>query len=217
MNGGTIIVLIWEKIKENRWMVLVFLILLIFGFSYLAFFKEKETVLLPAYTNHTPESDQTVTVASEPEPQIEPMIMVDVKGAVMHPGVYELIEKSRVIDAIDRAGGSEPEADLSKVNLAAFLKDGQVVYIPRNGEEKSAWENEGIGTSDSGSSNAQININTATLEELTKLPGIGPSKAQAIISYREEHGSFKDIKDLTKVSGIGQKTFEKLLPLVTIR
>lgn len=209
--------LIWEKIKENRWMVLVFLILLIFGFSYLAFFKEKETVLLPAYTNHTPESDQTVTVASEPEPQIEPMIMVDVKGAVMHPGVYELIEKSRVIDAIDRAGGSEPEADLSKVNLAAFLKDGQVVYIPRNGEEKSAWENEGIGTSDSGSSNAQININTATLEELTKLPGIGPSKAQAIISYREEHGSFKDIKDLTKVSGIGQKTFEKLLPLVTIR
>lgn len=182
------------------------------------FFKEKEEILLPI-TEHKPnDSNEVALPIVDLSVEQEQTIIVDVKGAVYNPGVYELPERSRVHEAITAAGGTVQEADVTKVNLAAFIKDGQIVYVPHTGEEASilgdplSTVNAGGQTSDN-----LININFAGLDELQKLPGIGPSKAQAIVIYREEHGSFKDTKDLMKVSGIGQKTLEKLLPLITVK
>ncbi len=210
---------LWEKIKQYRVVVITIVFLVLIGSSYMIFFKEKEEILLPINeqnlaqnidTTHLPENDAAI--------EHKELILVDVKGAVTLPGVYELPERSRVNDAIKIAGDVVEEADLNKVNLAAIVKDGQVVYIPHIGEEDIIWGKESSTAIASGQEDHQlININTAGSNELQKLPGIGPSKAQAILSYREEHGLFKDTKDLIKVSGIGQKTLDKLLPLITTK
>lgn len=146
-------------------------------------------------------------------------IMVDVKGEVVSPGVYELTTEDRVIDAIQLAGGYTNEAETNLVNHAQKLQDEMVIYIPKMGEELADLLIEQTVTSVQASKNStgKININTADESQLTTLPGIGPSKAQAIIAYREETGSFKNIEDLTNVSGIGDKTFEKLKELIDIK
>lgn len=146
-------------------------------------------------------------------------IMVDVKGEVVSPGVYELTTEDRVIDAIQLAGGYTNEAETNLVNHAQKLQDEMVIYIPKKGEELADLPIEQTVTSGQASKNSagKININTADESQLTTLPGIGPSKAQAIIAYREETGSFKNIEDLTNVSGIGDKTFEKLKELIDIK
>lgn len=146
---------------------------------------------------------------------IEPMkVIVDVKGAVARPGVYEVDEGSRVIDVIEKAGGILENADVNQINFAETLKDEMVVYVPKIGEEM----NQSQSVSSSGAShNDKIRINYATSEELQKLTGIGPSKAEAIISYREENGPFQVEEDLLNVSGIGQKTFEKIKDEITVK
>lgn len=146
---------------------------------------------------------------------IEPMkVIVDVKGAVARPGVYEVDEGSRVIDVIEKAGGILENADVNQINFAETLKDEMVVYVPKIGEEM----NQSQTVSSSGAShNDKIRINYATSEELQKLTGIGPSKAEAIISYREENGPFQVEEDLLNVSGIGQKTFEKIKDEITVK
>lgn len=145
-------------------------------------------------------------------------IEIDVKGAVVHPGVYQMEENARVHHLLEKAGGATKEADLTKVNLAAFLQDGQVLYIPRTGEEENASWSSPPAPSGGGSAGEEvIDLNRATLEELDRLPGIGPSKAEAILKYREEHGPFKSVEELKNVSGIGEKTLEKLLPYLTVR
>lgn len=124
-------------------------------------------------------------------------VTVHISGCVAKPDqLVTLPEGSRISDAIAAAGGATEEADLSRLNLAALLKDGQKITVPSQNEEQAG--------------SGPVNINTASLEELDTLPGIGPSLAQRIITYREENGAFADIAELMNVSGIGEKLFSQL-------
>lgn len=147
-------------------------------------------------------------------------IMVDIQGAVKFPGVYSLLEGDRLIDAIHAAGGYLADADSRMLNHAMKLPDEFFIYVPREGEEidfslpsMSFPPEQGSGGKDDG----KVNINTADVQELMTIPGIGPSKAAAIIQYREEHGPFASPETITEVSGIGQKTFEKLESFITAK
>ncbi|USD15812.1 helix-hairpin-helix domain-containing protein [Priestia megaterium] len=150
--------------------------------------------------------------------QDSPFVMVDIKGAVQKPGVYQLPKDARVKDALAQAGGATKEADLRQLNLASKLQDEMAVYIPAAGEEIPT-SSPVSSISSSGTSNDQplVNINTANTDELQTLNGIGPSKASAIISYREENGLFQTVEDLGQVSGIGEKSLEKIKAQITVQ
>ena len=136
----------------------------------------------------------------------ETVIFVDIKGAVKNPGVYQMKVGDRVKDALDAAGGLTEEADSQKVNLAKRLEDQMVIVVPKVGEEAEAIP--AGATSKEASKEGKVNINTATVEELKTLKGVGEKKAEAIIEYRKKNGSFKTKEDLMKVRGIGKKLFE---------
>ena len=136
----------------------------------------------------------------------ETVIFVDIKGAVQNPGVYQMKVGDRVKDAIDAAGGLTAEADSQKVNLAQRVEDQMVIVVPKVGEEAETIP--AGATSKEASKEGKVNINTATVEELKTLKGVGEKKAEAIIEYRKKNGSFKTKEDLMKVRGIGKKLFE---------
>ena len=136
----------------------------------------------------------------------ETVIFVDIKGAVKNPGVYQMKVGDRVKDALEAAGGLTEEADSQKVNLAKRLEDQMVIVVPKVGEE--AEEIPAGATSKEEAKEGKVNINTATVEELKTLKGVGEKKAEAIIEYRKKNGSFKTKEDLMKVRGIGKKLFE---------
>lgn len=146
------------------------------------------------------------------------MIMVDIGGEVNKPMVAELEEGSRVEDAINAAGGVTDKADLTEINRAAFLEDGDKILIPTKLEDASdsgsaASTSSGAISSEGGSttySDSRVNINTADSEELQQLDGIGPVTAEKIIEYRKTNGKFRTIEDIKNVSGIGDKTFDEL-------
>jgi len=143
---------------------------------------------------------------TEESTTLEAVIFVDIKGAVKKPGVYQMKVGDRVKDAIDAAGGLTAEADSQKVNLAQRVEDQMVIVVPKVGEEAEAIP-AGV-TSKETSKEGKVNINTATVEELKTLKGVGEKKAEAIIEYRKKNGSFKTKEDLIKVRGIGKKLFE---------
>lgn len=136
-------------------------------------------------------------------------ITVDVSGAVMDPGVFDLPVGSRVNDAVKLAGGFSPSADSSGVNLAAVIRDGEKILIP---ESVSTEKLVDLSNTDS----ILMNLNTATMDELEQLPGIGPQKASAIVSYRESYGNFQTISDLLYVPGIGQSIIDTISNYVTV-
>lgn len=138
---------------------------------------------------------------------------VYVTGAVQNPEArLSLPPGSRVEDAIEGAGGATEDADLSAVNLAQALRDGDLVHVPSTLEE-SAEAPAAVPTSNQP---VVINLNTATLEELDALPGIGETTANAILAYRDENGPFQSVEDLLNVEGIGERTLERLRPLITV-
>ena len=146
----------------------------------------------------------------------EEILIVDVSGAVASPGVFELSGDARVQDAIERAGGLADDADLSTLNRAASLADGQKIYVPRQGEAASvAGAVVGAGDGAPGVSSL-VNINTADETALDALPGVGPSTAAAIIEDRNANGPFASVEDLMRVSGIGEKKFEKLKSAICV-
>ena len=136
----------------------------------------------------------------------ETVIFVDIKGAVKNPGVYQMKVGDRVKDALEAAGGLTAEADSQKVNLAQRVEDQMVIVVPKVGEE--AEEIPAGATSKEEAKEGKVNINTATVEELKTLKGVGEKKAEAIIEYRKKNGSFQTKEDLMKVRGIGKKLFE---------
>ena len=140
----------------------------------------------------------------------EPEIFVDVTGAVNKPGVYTLTGKSRVIDAIKAAGDSAPGADLSTINLARVLTDGEQIYV-----DSTIVNSSGVRVSKAVRS-GPININRATARQLDALDGVGPVIAQRIVDYRKINGSFLTIDDLQKVSGIGAAKFAQIKAKVRI-
>ncbi|KGR78563.1 hypothetical protein CD29_10985 [Ureibacillus manganicus DSM 26584] len=145
-------------------------------------------------------------------------VIVDIKGEVKYPGVYELTSDKRVIDVIELAGGYTDDADSKGINHAQRLQDEMVIYIPKTGDSLNDEQTDTfITVPTTFTASNLININLANESDLLTLPGIGPSKAQAIITYRDENGRFQSIEDLKKVSGIGDKTFEKLKEFITIK
>lgn len=143
-------------------------------------------------------------------------VVVYISGAVKNPGVLTMTSEDRLADAIEMVGGTVDGADMNAVNLAEKLSDGKHYIIPKIGENVAPSGNNQVSASNSKGSDDKININTATAEELDKLPGVGESTAQKIISYREESGGFKSIEELKNVNGIGDKKFEDMKDSVTI-
>lgn len=142
-------------------------------------------------------------------------VFVHICGAVNKPGVYELEEGSRVIDGINMAGGVNEEACPDAVNLAKEVSDGEKVYIPTKKEASDGvFETSNVELSLKGAS--KININTANEAKLCEITGIGATRAKAIIQYREGHGGFKSVEELKNVTGIGEKTFEKIKEEITV-
>ena len=153
---------------------------------------------------------------------IENKIVIHITGEVEEEGVIKLEKGARISDAIEEAGGTTEEADLSNVNLAYSLSDGQKVKIPNINEkdeeiigvEEKAGDN--IIIEGNKSKEEKININKAAQTEIETLPGIGPSTALKIINYRNEHGKFKNIGDIKNVSGIGDSKFENIKEYICV-
>lgn len=157
------------------------------------------------------------------------MLIIHITGEVKNWGVIELPQGSRIIDAVNKAGGFTDSADVEAVNLAYVLSDGVKIYIPsKNEEEIGDFTTEEYITTDSGDNvitggekmeenkNELVNINKATQTELETLPGIGPSTALKIISYRNENGAFLSVEDIKNVSGIGDSKFESIRDLICV-
>lgn len=196
-----------------------FLIPIIIISSLIFFFlsKKDEPTSSTLFEPIQPIEEQSVKQV-ETEIETQQSIYVDVKGAVRAPGLYELSENERILDAIQLAGGYTEEANTNAINHAQKVEDEMVIYVPKIGEEVAELTDTVTAASSSNSqtSNGKINLNKASAEELTNLPGIGPQKAQAIIAYRDEIGRFRSIEELKNVSGIGEKTFEKLKELIDV-
>lgn len=170
------------------------------------------------------EGDVTQTTIVEESSALE--IIVDIKGAVQNPGVYQMTSDDRVIDLIEEAGGVLEDADTHSINLAQLLSDQMSVTILTKdqwevssqtaigGIESKVFSSETFMTSNL--HQPKLDINQATQADFESLPGIGPSKAAAIISYREENGPFQTVEEIKNVSGIGEKTFEKLQDKIQI-
>ena len=139
-------------------------------------------------------------------------LYVNVVGAVRRPGLYRLPEGARVADALARAGGVTRRAQVELVNLAARVADGEQVVVPRRGAAGAAPVAAGGGGA---ASSGPVHLNSATIEQLDALPGVGPVTAQKIVDYRQEHGGFKSVDDLDAVPGIGPARLENLRGLVT--
>jgi competence protein ComEA len=160
-----------------------------------------------------------VAATSSLSPSASPsvVLIVDVTGAVRRPGVFEFQPGDRVIDAVERAGGARDNADLTLLNLAAPLTDGQQILVPKKGAATASVPGTTGGVpGSSGSTGALVNINTADEATLETLNGVGPVLAAAIIQYRTEHGPFASVDQLDEVSGIGPATLEDLRSQVTV-
>lgn len=153
----------------------------------------------------------------------KPTHYADIKGAVVKPGMYQIGENERVIDLVKLAGGFTKEADQKQLNFAKVVEDQTVIYVPKTGEEipdsyqslnsalsHSNSKEQGVTVKGELSQEGGINLNEADVQMLQSLSGIGPKKAEAIITYREDHGSFQSVDELKNVSGIGNETVEKL-------
>jgi competence protein ComEA len=157
----------------------------------------------------TPARAAPVAAAAPIHADEGPELVVHVVGAVHRPGLYRLPQRSRVADAVERAGGSTRRADLSLVNLAAPLADGIQVVVPvRASAAAPAGGSQGTGA---GSAPAgPVHLNTATMEQLDALPGVGPVTAQKILDYRQKHGAFSSLEELDAIPGIGAARIEQL-------
>ena len=149
---------------------------------------------------------------------------VDIKGEVLRPGVYEFSCESRIQEVIKKAGGFTEEADETKINLAQKISDQMQIIVPNLHSKQEGGVTEGnsekgntSNTTPSNSKQGTVNINTATLEELQTIKGIGKKKAEAILQYRKEHGAFRTKEDLLQVKGIGKKALEAIESQVTFQ
>lgn len=219
-------------IKENMIKVVVITLLL---FLYVGSFIYISTKIIKTEKESENETNVLAKEDLKEETNTETSvkeIVVDVKGSVKKPGVYKIKENSRVTDAIDAAGGLSKNANTRFINLSKLLSDGDVVVIYSNEEIEDAKKedkivvetpciceevkNDACYKEETTNTNGKININTATINELMTLTGIGESKAKLIIEYRTQNGNFKDIKDIMKVKGISETLFSKFKENITI-
>jgi competence protein ComEA len=155
------------------------------------------------------------TSVAAPTTTIAASIVVYVAGAVAAPGVYTLDAAARVTDAVDAAGGATIDADLGVVNLAALVADGERIYVPKVGEAIPVVVGNPPAVADTTPA-GPVNVNSATVDQLDVLPGVGPATAAAIVSHREQHGPFQTVEQLGEVRGIGPVKLDALRGLVTV-
>ena len=194
-------------IKYGVISLVVLIALLVFGIT--GGDSDKE-ILLEA---SSVESSVGSVVPPEEDPEV---IIIDVAGAVKTPKVVTLPQGSRVEDAIRAAGGLSEEADLTQINRAAFVADGEKLYIPKEGEEGDTKASSSAEESGTEPAAGKVNLNTAGSEELETLPGIGPVTANKIVTYRSKNGAFTKLEDLKLVDGIGDKTFDDVKDQITL-
>ena len=216
-----------EKIKEYKLFLALTAIGLLLGGYFLFHRPQGSTSTIPDLyqTSRSTSSKEKTSASSSREEKpaasvsdAPEIITVDVKGAVKQPGVYELRSDSRVHDAIHKAGGMTAEANSQSVNLAQKLSDEAVIYVAKEGEDVPA-----LGSSESSATSSasaektgKVHLNRATETELQTVSGIGQKRAQDIIAYRDANGPFRSVDDLKNVSGIGEKTLEKLRDAFTV-
>ena len=177
---------------------------------------EEETLSLTREEPLTTEQGQEThrpQAESETETQTQKTLFVHVCGQVEHPGVYELPAGSRVFEAVEAAGGVLETGETDCLNLAMTLEDGMKILVPDRQEAQSAaFEQQGLP----GAAEGKVNLNTAGLSELMTLKGIGQSRAEAILRYREEFGAFRSVEEIMNVSGIKESAFEKIKGDITV-
>ncbi|WP_444685100.1 helix-hairpin-helix domain-containing protein [Alkalicoccus luteus] len=167
----------------------------------------------PESSVQSADNEEQTESASEPAPEDGPVV-IEIKGEVVSPGVYTLPYGSRTVDAVEIAGGHTEQADLLAVNLAAVLMDEMSIHVPSQLDESMSEQAPADPAAEA--SGGTVSLNQADANMLQTLPGIGPAKSEAIIQYREEHGSFASLDQLTQVPGIGEKTLESIAPLLTL-
>jgi competence protein ComEA len=225
--------------KQEQVIILFLIGILLVGLGVKHYFnRQQHTELIP--------SAGATNVPNQPSPpstdtlklNTNQPIIIDIAGAVNKPGVYHLPAGSRVYDAITTAGDTTQQADVSELNLAAVIEDGEKIEIPilqnkpdPKQEQIASSENQIVrpqprqipkpkpvpDPSPPSRSSGKININTASVSELDVLPGIGPKLAERIILYRQQHGPFKRVDDVILVSGIGPKRLEQMKNLITVK
>lgn len=172
-------------------------------------------------SNSKTESEKASQSGTDAEEGLPETLYVHVCGAVNAPGVYELKTDARIYEALEAAGGMTEDADADWINQAEALSDGERIYVPTQEEaEESAQSVSGRWADPNGNAGGsvsdKININTAAKEELMTLSGIGASKAESILKYRQEHGNFQNIEDLKKIEGIKDGVFNKIKDDITV-
>ncbi len=191
------------NINKNQVVIAVSAFLLIAGLCYIStFFNIREEV-----PERSSSKIETVSESEEPKE-----IKVYITGEIHNPGVYSATTNERICDIVEKAGGFTEKADISSVNMAAYVKDEQHIIIRNVDEHIDKTEN----LSQNNGNTGLININTANVEELKTINGIGDVTAKNIIEYRETNGTFKTIDDIKNVSRIGDKLFEKIKPFITV-
>lgn len=218
----------FEKVKEfvlDKKVYLIGAIILVVGFYGLKKGDHQENAaavqdqVMQSSISSSGATTNTNAVTSSSSTTVSKTVTCDISGAVKHQGVYTLKNGARLQELIEAAGGTTARAQLKAINRATLLKDQDKIHIPYKGENVatagSADNSQNSGSTSSSSPSNQgdgtkINLNTANVTELQKLTGIGQKKAEQIIAYREQNGSFKKIEDLMQVSGIGEKTFASL-------
>lgn len=216
--------------KKNK-ILLIVIVAIVAIISYYFIFDRKEEWLNNQKQNleikeEIKTNDQIENNSNEQQLEKNENIIVHVSGAVNKEGIVELKNNSRIIDAIDKAGGLKDEADITNINLAYIIEDGMKIHIPSKEEKESTIiveSNIDSGTVEqsneiksNNNKKLKININTATKTDLETLPGIGESTALKIIEYRKEKGKFKLIEDIKQVNGIGENKFNKIKELITV-
>lgn len=210
----------WLKQLPKKWLLLgsgasiVILITLLVGI-YLMVNKEAQVdTTMWEETSLTTTAEVATDATKE---RAETMIYVDIKGAVKVPGIYQLKNQQRIWDALALAGGVSEEADTTQVNYAQKVKDQMIIYVPKKGEPvPQSLETLQESAPAQQNQEEKINLNTATEAELQTISGIGAKKAQEIIRFRDEQGPFKTVEELKNVSGIGEKTVERLKDMLTV-
>lgn len=191
-----------DKLDRNK--ILYILIVLVFlgvfwGWNYFKIANEREMSVSDTATVKEADSESDESAGAE--------IMVHITGAVVKPGVVSLNADARLVEAIELVGGLTDNADVNALNLARKLQDEEKIHVPAVGE---------VTQTSNSSTSQQININTASLEELKSLPGVGDVIAQGIIDYREKNGGFKQLEELKNVNRIGDKIYEGLIDSITV-
>lgn len=204
--------------KKQKIILIILAIVVMIGIGLYIRQQEKQYEYFEEFEN----TEQSNIMEEYMEEEVK-TITIHIVGCVENEGLVVLEEGSRVADAIEKAGGATLDADLSKINLAYKLSDGQKIYIPSiNEDEVNEYVTEEIGnniiiedTKNIGGSE-MVNINTANQSELETLPGIGPSTALKIIEHREQNGKFDKIEDITNVKGIGDSKYESIKDLIEV-